>query len=149
MVDVDAEDLLHALLAIGFRHGGLVGEGVGIARTQSHISREQRVAAGIIERLELVPFADGRRIESREVVIGQRRMLVVPFEIVLDLGRRLAGRFMGHGGMERVELVLEEDFPIGLLDDPEAARDDLDLAVWRAVAHVVEGDLAGAQPVDQ
>ena len=47
--------------------------------------------------------------------------------------------------MQRVELVLQEYFPVGVLDDPKAVRHDLDLALRGAVAHVVERDFGCAE----
>jgi hypothetical protein len=51
--------------------------------------------------------------------------------------------------MQRVELVLEEDLPVRVLDDAEAVRHHLDLALGRAVAHVVESHYGFAQEVFQ
>src|SRR5216684_1451231 len=60
-----------------------------------------------------------------------------------------AGGLMHHGGMQRVELVLEEDLPVGVLDDTETVGHDLHLALGGAVAHVVEGDTRGAEELGE
>ena len=51
---------------------------------------------------------------------------------------RAPGGLVGDRWMQGVELVLEEDLPVRLLDDAEAVGHDLDLALRRAIAHVVE-----------
>jgi len=63
--------------------------------------------------------------------------------------RRASGRLMRDRGMQGVELVLEEDLPVGVLDHAEAVRHDLDLALGRAVADVVEGDLRAPEELEQ
>jgi hypothetical protein len=45
-----------------------------------------------------------------------------------------------------IELVLEKNLPVVVLNDAEAAVDDLDVAVRGPVAHVVECPAAFAQP---
>ncbi len=72
-------------------------------------------------------------------------MAVLALDLALHLGRGAAGRLMRHRGMQRVELVLEKDLPVRMLDHAEAGRHDLDLALGRAVAHVVERDARVAQ----
>jgi hypothetical protein len=61
MVDIDAEDLLHALFAVGLLHHLLVSQRVGVAWPEPHVAGEDAVAAGIADGLELIPFADRRR----------------------------------------------------------------------------------------
>jgi hypothetical protein len=48
-----------------------------------------------------------------------------------------------------VELVLEEQLPVRLLDHAVAVRHHLDLAFGGAVAHVVEADPGGTEPLDE
>src|ERR1700722_3604201 len=47
--------------------------------------------------------------------------------------------------VQRVQLVLHEEFPVRMLNDAVTHRDDLDFALRRAVAHVIEGDARIAQ----
>ena len=80
-------------------------------------------------------------VARRREVIAERRVATLAVDLLLDLAGRPAGRFVRHRRMQRVELVLEENLPVRLLDHAKAGRHDLDLALRRAVAHVVEGDL--------
>ena len=82
-------------------------------------------------------------------MIAERRAAAFLLDRLLDLAGRAAGRFVRHRRVQRVELVLQEDLPVRLLDHAEAGRHHLDLALRRAVAHVVEGDLGRPEPLDE
>src|SRR6185437_7983523 len=113
------------------------------------IAGEDRMPMRIVEGLELVPFRHRRGREGREEMIGKRRMFLALRQGELDLMRGLAGRFMGDGGMQRVELVFEENLPVRLLDHAEAIGYHLDLARRSAVADIVESDLGGPEPFEK
>ena len=83
-MDVDAQDLLHALLAVGLLHRLLVGQRVGVARAQSHVAGEDAMAVTIADRLEGIPFGDRRR-EGREEVVAERRTAAFLPDRLLDL----------------------------------------------------------------
>ena len=104
---------------------------------------------GIVERLEVVPFVDGHRGESRQHVVRERRFAAIPLDHQLDVARRTAGRLMGDRRVQRVELILEEDLPVRALDDSEAVRHQLDFAFRGAIAHVVEGNLGRPEKLEQ
>src|SRR5260370_2793123 len=104
------------------------------------------MAVAIADGLEGIPLADRRR-EGGEEVIAERRVAAFLLDRLVDLAGRGAGRFVVPRGVQRVELVLQEDLPVRLLDHAEAGRHHLDLALRRAVAHVVEGDPGRPEPL--
>ena len=67
------------------------------------------------------------------------------------IGHTLAGFLfrrvmMSDGGMQSVQLVLEEYFPIGVLHDTETIGDNLCFAFRSAVTNVVKRHLAAPEP---
>ena len=139
VVDVDADDLLEALLPVRLDHDLVVGERVGVLRPQTHVAGEDAVAVRVADGLEVVPLVDGHRGEGRQHVVRKGLAALCPLrDLLLHLVRGAAGRLMHHRRVKRVDLVLHEELPVGVLDDAVTVRHHLDLALRRPVAHVVE-----------
>jgi hypothetical protein len=63
LVEVDAEDLLGAFLAIGRVHAPDIFVGIGIVGPEAHIALERTVALGMSRGAELVPAGDAEPFE--------------------------------------------------------------------------------------
>ena len=149
MMDVGRENLFLAFFAISGDQAFFVGEGVGVLRPQTHVTGENAVAVRVVEGLEVVPFFDGHRRECREHVVGERGVAGLFLDLVFYLEGSPTGGLVRHRGVQRVELIFEENFPVRVLNHAKTIRHDLDLPHWGAVAHIVEGDLRGPEELGE
>ena len=70
-------------------------------------------------------------------------------DLFFNISSGFAGGAMCNRGVERVQLVFEEDFPVGVLHNAETGLHDLDFTFRRPVTHIIKGGLGTAKPCFQ
>jgi len=140
--------MLGTLLAVCLLQQIFVLERVRILRAQAHVGLQNAMPMGKVNRLHCIPLLKAR-CESRQVVVVKRRETLLVYQSLLDSGRRDSGGLMRDRGVQRVELVLHKELPVGVLDNAVTNRHDLDLAHRRAIAHIVEGYARFAEKLSQ